>query len=93
MTAPAPKPRTPIEAKVQAGTLAATVGGVAVYLLQTYAFKGNTVPAGLVSLIYAVIPGLLALAGGYLAPHTPRPPVVLPTVPPTGNVTMTPPAV
>ena len=70
MTGPAP--RAPIEAKVQAGGLSAVAGGIIVYLLQTYAFKG-TIPAGIVSLIYAVVPGLLALAGAYLAPHSPRP--------------------
>ena len=88
MTAPMPKPRVPIEAKVQAGTLSAVVGGIAVWALQTYVFRGNISP-GLMSLIYAAVPGLLALAGGYLAPHSPRPlPPVTRTLP--GNVTVTP---
>jgi hypothetical protein len=89
MTAPAP-PRAGVEAKVQAGTLSAVAGGVAVYLLQTYAFKGSAVPAGLVSLIYAVVPGLLALAGGYLAPHSPRPQLPAPAAPSNVNVTKLP---
>jgi len=86
MTAPAPRPRQPIEAKVQAGTLSAVVGGIAVYLLQTYACRGAG-PAGIVSLIYAAVPGLLALAGGYLAPHTPR--TLPPAAAPPSNVTIT----
>jgi len=73
---------------VQAGGLSAVAGGITVYLLQTYAFKG-TIPAGIVSLIYAVVPGLLALAGGWLAPHTSRTPLA-PQQPP--SVTTTPPA-
>ena len=36
-------------------------------------FKGSSVPAGLVSLIYVAIPGVLALAAGYCAKHTHRP--------------------
>src|SRR5205823_746199 len=79
-------PKPGIEAKVQAGTLSAVVGGIAVYLLQTYAFRGD-VPAGIVSLIYAAVPGLLALAGGYLAPHSPRP--LPPSPAPPSNVTIT----
>ena len=79
--------RVPIEAKVQAGGLSAVAGGIIVYLLQTYAFKG-TIPAGIVSLIYAVVPGLLALAGGWLAPHTSR----TPPAPKPSSVTTTPPA-
>jgi hypothetical protein len=68
--------RSPIEAKVQAAGLAGTAAGVIIWLLQTYAFKGSAVPAGLVSLIYAGVPGVLAFGAGYFAPHTPR------TVPP-----------
>lgn len=70
--APAPPKRAPIEAKAQAAGLAGTVAGIVLWLLQTYAFKGNAVPAGLVSLIDAVVPGAIALLGAYLAPHTPR---------------------
>src|SRR6266702_4076079 len=78
---------TRVETKVQAGTLSAVVGGIAVWALQTYVLKGNISP-GLVSLIYAAVPGILALAGGYLAQHSPRPlPPAARTLP--GNVTMT----
>ena len=65
--------RAPLEPKTQAAGLAGTVAGIGVWLLQTYAFKGNAVPAGLVSLIYAFVPGLLALGAAYLAPHQVRP--------------------
>ena len=68
-----------VETKVQAGTLAAFVAGIIIWALQTWVFKGSAVPAGLVSLVYAVVPAALALAAGYYAPHTPRtPPAVTP---------------
>lgn len=83
--------RAPLETKVQAGTAAATVAGAIVYILQEYVFKG-TVNAGLVSLVYAAVPGALALAAGYLAPHTPRAPAApAPGVPSTVTVTPPPP--
>lgn len=75
MTTPATG-RAPIEAKAQAAGLSGAVAGVAVWALQAYVFKGTLNP-GLVSLVYAVVPGALALLGAYRAPHTPRP------VPPT----------
>jgi hypothetical protein len=90
MTAPAP--RAPIEAKAQAAGVAGTVAGALIWVLQTYVFKGAMNP-GLESLVYAAVPGVLALGAAWLAPHTPRP------APPTGtvttaasNVTITPPA-
>jgi hypothetical protein len=75
-----------IEQKVQAGSLAAAVSGAAIWALQYYVFKGSSVPAGLVSLIYVAIPGVLAFAAGYYAKHTHRPdlapaPVPAPAVP------------
>ncbi len=82
----------PIEAKVQAAGVAGAAAGVVLWVLQTYAFKGGSVPAGLVSLVDVAVPGVLALAGGYLAPHTNRPaPAAIP-VPEGGNVTVKPPA-
>ena len=78
----------PLEAKVQAGSLAAAVSGAAVWALQTYAFNGNSVPDGLVSLIYVIVPALLTFTAGYFAPHTPRPPATV-TAPPS-NVTVQP---
>jgi hypothetical protein len=79
----------PIEAKVQAAGVAGAAAGVVLWVLQTYAFKGNSVPAGLVSLVDVAVPGILALAGGYLAPHTDRTvaPAAVPAppaVPPAG---------
>lgn len=65
----------PIEAKVQAAGVAGAAAGVVLWVLQTYAFKGGAVPAGLVSLVDVAVPGALALAAGYLAPHTARPDV------------------
>jgi hypothetical protein len=86
MTAPAPKPG--IETKVQAASTTAAVAGAIVWMLQQYVFKG-TVNPGLVSLVYAAVPGALALAAGYLAPHTPRTPPAPPAQ--SSNVTLAPP--
>ena len=72
--------RASIEPKAQAAGLAGTAAGVVIYLLQTYAFKHGDVPAGLVSLIYAVVPGILALVAAYFAPHQARPGDVVPAV-------------
>jgi hypothetical protein len=81
-------PRAPIAPKTQAAGLAGVVSGAAIYLLQTYVFKGTLNP-GLVSLIYVAVPGVLAFGAAYLAPHQVRPgdpaPPVLPPV-----VSMTP---
>ena len=81
----------PVETKVQAGSLAAAVSGAVIWALQEYVFKGSDVPPGLVSLIYVAIPGLLALAAGYYAKHTPRPDLAPPPAQPP-SVTVTPPA-
>ena len=64
--------RSPVEPKAQAAGLAGTAAGIIIWVLSEYAFKGH-VPAGLVSLIYAVLPGVLALAAAYAAPHQTRP--------------------
>ncbi len=66
-----------IETKVQAGSGAAFVAGVLVWLLGHYVIKGK-VPAGVSALIYAAVPGVLALTAGYFAPHTHRPDLVPP---------------
>jgi len=79
-----------VETKVQAGGLAAAVAGAVLWALQTYVFKGSAVPDGVVSLVYAIVPALCAVAAGYLAPHTPRTPPA-PSHQPK-NVTITPPA-
>ena len=61
----------PIAAKTQAAGVSAAVSGAALYLLQAYVFKG-AVPAGVESLIYAAVPGLVAFAAAYMAPHQDR---------------------
>jgi len=80
--------RAPVEAKTQAAGVAGVVSGAAIWVLQTYVFKGNIDP-GLVSLIYAAVPGVLAFAAAYLAPHQVRPGDPAPAQPP---VTAVPPA-
>jgi hypothetical protein len=65
--------RAPVAPKAQAAGLAGTAAGVIIWLLQTYAFKGGDVPPGLVSLIYAAVPGVAALAAAWIAPHQARP--------------------
>lgn len=76
-----------VETKVQAGSISAALAGVVLYLLQQYVFKGS-VPAGVVSLVYLAVPGLVAFAAGYIAPHTYRPlpaPPAPPAPPPAGT--------
>ena len=75
----------PTEVKVKASTSAAAVSGLALWALSTYVFKGQ-VPDVLQSWIYFAVPGILAWASGYWAPHTHRPdlppgPVLVPVVP------------
>ena len=60
-----------IEKKVQAGSLAAAVSGVVLWIAQTYWFKGG-MPQGFESLVYLAVPAVLAGAAGYVAPHTNR---------------------
>jgi hypothetical protein len=48
------------------------VSGAALWLLSTYVFRGS-VPDGVASMVYIAVPGLLALAAAYLAPHQVRP--------------------
>lgn len=91
MALPAPTKRAPVEAKTQAAGVAGVVSGAFIWVLQTYVFKSSLDP-GLVSLIYAAVPGALAFAAAYVAPHTPRPASVPAAVPPTGTVTIVPPA-
>lgn len=75
-----------VETKVKASTTAAAVSGLALWALGRYVFK-SAVPDVVASWVYVIVPGLLALAAGYLAPHTPRPaapaaPVLAPPAPP-----------
>src|SRR6266487_1388911 len=62
----------PVAPKAQAAGVAGAISGAAVWALSTYEFKGNVDP-GLVSLIYAAAPGLVAFGAAYMAPHQPRP--------------------
>ncbi len=80
----------PIEPKVQAASVTAAISGAALWVLSQYVFRG-AVPDGVASLGYVAVPGVLAYAAGWLAPHQPRP---VPTSPPAdpGNVTLKPPA-
>ena len=70
-----------VETKVTAGSLAAAASGVVLYCLQRWVFKGE-VPADFQSLIYLAVPGAIALAAGWLAPHTHRPDLAPPAPPP-----------
>ena len=54
--------------------------GAALYFLQHYVFKG-TVPDGVASLVYVAVPGVLAVAAGWLAPHQSRTPCRQSSVP------------
>lgn len=75
----------PIETKVTAGSLSAAAAGVALWALQTWVFKSGT-PDGVVSLVYLVVPAVIAGAGAYLAPHTHRPDLLPPLVSPPSPV-------
>jgi hypothetical protein len=71
-----------IETKVTASTSAAAVSGMVLWVLGKYVFKGG-VPDVFASWIYIVVPGLLAWAAGYFAPHTHRPDLAPPAgIPP-----------
>jgi hypothetical protein len=78
----------PIAAKTSAAGVSAAMSGAILYVLQRYVFKG-VVPDGIASMIYIAMPGALAFAAAYLAPHQPRAPQpVIPSQP--SNVTVTP---
>jgi hypothetical protein len=74
----------PVAPKAQAAGVSAAVSGAVLYVLQVYVFKGN-VPAGVESLIYASVPGLLAFTAAYLAPHQNRDPAPALVVPAGGG--------
>ena len=58
-----------VENKVKAGTAAAAVSGLVLYVLGRYVFKGD-VPDVVTSWTYAIIPAVLTFAAGYRARHT-----------------------
>jgi hypothetical protein len=64
----------PVERKVTASTGAAAASGLILWILGAYVFRGG-VPDVIVSWVYVLVPGILAFGAGYLAKHTPRPPV------------------
>ena len=81
-----------IETKVKASTAAAAVSGLALWALGKYVFKGS-VPDVVASWIYVLVPALLAWGAGYLAPHTPRAPLPVITMPPAAVAQEIPPQV
>lgn len=80
----------PIESKVKASGLGALAAGVIDWALATWVFKGRHVDAALTAEVYAAVPAVLALAAGWLAPHTPRATAARPAAP--SNVSVRPPA-
>jgi hypothetical protein len=62
----------PVETKVKAGTAAAAVSGIILWVLGQYVFKG-TVPDVVTSWVYVLVPAAVTFAAGYAARHTPRP--------------------
>jgi hypothetical protein len=80
----------PVESKVKASTSAAAVSGLILWVLGQYVFKGG-IPDAFVSWIYAIVPGVLAFAAGYIARHTPRDlPVVEPPTTTEAKATVVP---
>src|SRR6266568_7768691 len=63
----------PVAPKTSAACASAAVSGAVLYVLQTYAFKG-AVPDGIASLIYVAVPGVVAFAAAWAAPHQDRVP-------------------
>ena len=68
---PVPAVKAPVEKKVQASSLAAAVSGLALWVLGRYVFRG-AVPDVVASWMYAIVPGALTFAAGYLVRHTTR---------------------
>jgi hypothetical protein len=78
------------ERKVQAGSAAALAAGLIDWALARYLFPHGVDATGQ-ALILAAVPGVLAYAAGWLAPHTPRPAPATVPPPPPSNVAVTPP--
>lgn len=80
------EPAPPVETKVKAATAGAAVAGLVVWLLEAYVFPGE-VPQAVQAVVDVVVPGVVALAAGWWARHTPRPgapPVEVDKNPPAG---------
>jgi hypothetical protein len=73
-------PAAPVELKVKAGTAAAAVAGLVLWVLGRYVFKG-AVPDVVASWVYAIVPAAVTFAAGYLTRHTPRPDLAAPAPP------------
>ena len=76
----------PIEPKTQAAGVTAAASGAVLWLLSTYVFKGS-VPDGVASMVYIAVPGVLAFAAAYFAPHQHRDPAPALTVPSSVSLT------
>jgi hypothetical protein len=70
----------PVEPKVKAATAGSIVAGLADWALARYLFPHLGDPTAQ-ALILAAVPGMLAFAGGWLARHQIRPPVIPPVAP------------
>lgn len=57
----------PVHPKVKAGTIAAAVSGIIVWLLGRYVLHGH-VDATVTAEVYAAVPALLTFAAGWLTP-------------------------
>lgn len=71
-----------VETKVTAASTSAAVAGAVLWVLQNWVFQHHKIPQGTVSLVYAVVPAVVALVAGYFAPHTPRPAAPVQQAPP-----------
>jgi hypothetical protein len=73
-----------LETKVSVGAGAAGITGLVMWALGEFVFTGGNVPNEVVTFVAWLVPALVGLAAGYLAPHTPRPdlPVATPPAPP-----------
>lgn len=65
-------PAAPVEAKVVAASLTATVTSAVLWVLQTYVFGDASTPAPVVGLVTLLVTGVATFAAGYLARHTSR---------------------
>jgi len=67
----------PVEPKVQVAGVTAAVSGAVLWILGKYVFQG-AVPDGIASMVYVAMPGVLAFAAAWLAPHQHRDPAPAP---------------
>jgi hypothetical protein len=79
-----------LETKVSAATLGALIGAALSWALDTYVFTSG-VPGVAEQLVEWIAPILGAIVFGWLAPHTPRPPELVPMDRPKVETTPPPP--